>query len=167
MLRAVSYVPPAQPLSVRGTLTRKLLHIFSVEISSAYVQNSPDTMEPPPLDTYRMHAALFRSTFTSLGSIVIASLLLTGIRLATLTAAFLRRAPLPLLPWLTFPLNVLGNISGALSSLALVYTGLTGDAFFPGARRARALAAAVESSSGKVRYRRSGVDRKISSNCIF
>lgn len=47
----------------------------------------------------------------------------------------------------------LENVTGTLSKYALVYMGLTGDPFFPSARRARALTAAVESSS-VVNYRR-------------
>lgn len=154
------YVPPVQPLLERGISARELLSTFTIKKYVVDIRGRLETADPAPLDTHRLHAALFRSTDTSLGSIVLASLLLTGVRLATLSAALLRRAPIPLLPWLTLPINVLGNISGALSSLALVYTGLTGDAFFPGARRARALVAAVENAAGKVRYRRSGVDRK-------
>lgn len=115
------------------------------------------------MDTFRIHAALHRSTDTSLGSIALSALLLTGVRILTLLAGLLRRAPLPLLPWLTFPLKFLGNATGALSTLALVYTGLTGDAFFPSARRARALAAAIANSSGRVSFRRSGIDRKSNS----
>lgn len=67
---------------------------------------------------------------------------------------------MPLLPWLSFPINFLGNASGAMSSLALVYVGLTGDAFFPSAKRAQALTAAVASSSGRVSFRRNGIDRE-------
>lgn len=116
-------------------------------------------MDPPPLSTHRIHAALFRSTDTSLGSVALSALLLTGVRILSLLTAFLRRAPLPLLPFLTFPINVLGNMTGALSTLALIYVGLTGDSFFPSARRARALAAATSAAAGKVRYRRQGIDR--------
>jgi hypothetical protein len=43
--------------------------------------------------------------------------------------------------------GMLDNASTALSKYALVYVGLTGDAFFVAARRARALTAAVEGSS--------------------
>jgi hypothetical protein len=46
--------------------------------------------------------------------------------------------------------GMLENATTALSKFALVYTGLTGDPFLVSARRARALTAAVEStSSGK------------------
>ena len=45
------------------------------------------------------------------------------------------------------------TITGTLSKYALVYVGLTGDAFFPSARRSRALTAAVEHASA-IDYRR-------------
>lgn len=49
--------------------------------------------------------------------------------------------------------SYLENVTNTLSTYALAYTGLTGDAFFPSARRARALTGAVEDSS-LARYRR-------------
>ncbi|KAL5490248.1 hypothetical protein ACEPAI_5081 [Sanghuangporus weigelae] len=121
---------------------------------------SPPETDLRPLDTYRIHAALYRSTDTSLGSVALSALLLTGVRMITILVALLRRAPVPLLPLLKFPLNFLGNTASALSTLALVYTGLTGDAFFPSARRARALTMAA--ANGRLTYRRSGVDPTLS-----
>ena len=114
--------------------------------------------EVKPLDTYRIHAALYRSTDTSLGTIALSALLLTGVRMIAVVVALLRRAPGPLLPLLRFPCSFLGNAASTLSTLALVYTGLTGDAFFPGARRARAVTTAA--ANGRLTYRRSGVDRE-------
>jgi hypothetical protein len=70
----------------------------------------------------------------------------------------MRKAPLPMLPWLAFPLRVIGNVTSSLSELALVYAGLTGDDFFSSARRARALTTVTNSSGGVPRYRRSGAD---------
>lgn len=107
-----------------------------------------------------MHSAIIRSTDTSLGSIVLSALLLTGIRLLYLLSWAMRRAPLPLLPWFALPLRFIGNWTGSLSTLALAYVGLTGDEFFPSARRARVLAGAVSNATGKVRYRRDGIDRE-------
>jgi hypothetical protein len=52
----------------------------------------------------------------------------------------------PLTIGMAMAVGMLENVTTALSKYALVYTGLTGDAFFPSARRARALTAAVESS---------------------
>jgi len=74
---------------------------------------------------------------------VLSALILTGIRLTLLLIAALRRAPVPVLPWLSLPLNILTNIANSLSPDALVYAGLTGDPFFPSARRTRALVAAA------------------------
>ena len=122
-----------------------------------YRANAPVT---PPLDTYRIHAALGRSTDASSGSVVLSALLLTCVRVLSLLSALLRRAPLPVLSLMTLPLKLLDNMTGALSTLALVYIGLTGDAFFPGARRARTLTAVVANANGKIRYRRTGADRK-------
>lgn len=68
--------------------------------------------------------------------------------------------PIILRPWLQ-PLTIgagmavsyLETVTSSLSKYALVYTGLTGDPFFPSARRARALTGAVESASAG-RFRR-------------
>jgi hypothetical protein len=83
--------------------------------------------------------------------------------LALLTA-FLRLAPayvpLVLRPWIqpliigaSMAVGMLDNATTALSKYALVYVGLTGDAFFVAARRAKALTAAVEGAS-EGKYRR-------------
>lgn len=119
---------------------------------------------PPPTSTHTIHAALTRATQPSLGTIVISALLLTGIRVLALLTAFFRLAPayLPLVlrPWLqpliigaSMAVGMLDNVTTALSKYALVYVGLTGDAFFVAARRARALTAAVEGAS-EGKYRR-------------
>lgn len=102
---------------------------------------------PPPMSTYRLHAALFRATSLNLGTIALSSLLLAGVRVITLLVALLRRAPSPLLYWFSLPISLLGNISTSLSAYALVYTGITGDAFFPSAHRARALTVAVSTAN--------------------
>ena len=46
----------------------------------------------------------------------------------------------------------LEGVTSTLSTYALVYVGLTGDPFFPSARRSRALASTVETSNA-ARYR--------------
>ena len=102
-----------------------------------------------------------------MGSIVISALLLTGIRILAALTGVMRRAPLSVLPLLAMPINFLGNLTSTLSSLALIYIGLTGDAFFPSARRAQALVSAITNSSGRVKYRRSGIDRKSFSFSFF
>ena len=122
--------------------------------------------QPPPLstDTRVIHAAILRSTYPSLGSIVLSALIMAGIRMLTLLTVTLRLLPsyfpLVLRPWLQ-PLTIgagmavgyLESVTTSFSKYALVYTGLTGDPFLPSARRAHALTAAVE-SSGAGRFRR-------------
>lgn len=103
------------------------------------------------MSTHRLHAALFRATSLNLGTIVLSSLLLTAVRIVALLIALLRRAPSPIFYWLSLPLSMLGNLSTSLSTYALVYTGLTGDAFFPSAHRARALTAAAGKVNNHVR----------------
>ncbi|KIK97456.1 hypothetical protein PAXRUDRAFT_824917 [Paxillus rubicundulus Ve08.2h10] len=111
-----------------------------------------------PTDTHIIHAALIRSTYPSLGSIVLSALILAAIRMLTLLTIALRVLPsyfpFAFRPWLR-PLTIgaamavgyLESVTSTFSKYALVYTGLTGDPFFPSARRARALTAAVESAS--------------------
>jgi hypothetical protein len=60
--------------------------------------------------------------------------------------------------------GMLDNVTTALSKYVLVYTGLTGDAFFPGARRARALTAAVEASAEGKYLRKFKKERESVSN---
>ena len=103
-----------------------------------------------------------RATQPSLGSIVLAGLILTGVRILGLLTIALRRfpgyLPLPVRPFLqplviasAFAVGYLENATGSLSTHALVYLGLTGDPFFPSARRAAALTAAVNGSVAKYR----------------
>jgi hypothetical protein len=57
-------------------------------------------------------------------------------------------------------LGYLDNATTALSKYALVYAGLTGDAFMPSARRARALTSGVEANSGKFGRRGFSAERE-------
>ncbi|KAI5124375.1 hypothetical protein M0805_008978 [Coniferiporia weirii] len=139
-------------------IARGVLRTSCAAVIGAWYFSPPEVPEPPPMDTYRAHAALRRSTDMSLGSIVLSALLLTGVRILSLLSGLLRKAPMPFIPWFAFPLNLLENMTGTLSTLALVYVGLTGDAFFSSAKRARALTSAVSNSGGRVKYRRSGLD---------
>jgi hypothetical protein len=117
---------------------------------------SPTIPTPPPMDTHRIHAALYRSLQPSLGSIALAGLLLTLTRMLLLFTVFLRRVPvyLPIaLRLYTGPLlfaaGYLEDAAGSLSKYALVYVGLTGEGFWVSARRARALVAGAESGTGR------------------
>ena len=72
----------------------------------------------------------------------------------------LRALPAYLPPYMRFVSIGTGMVVGylqiatdSLSTYALIYTGLTGDPFFPSARRSRALVGAVENPS-LVNYRR-------------
>lgn len=85
---------------------------------------------------------------------------MASIRLLGLLALALRALPVYLPPYLRFvsvgagmAVGYLENVTSTLSTYALIYTGLTGDAFFPSARRAQALTAAVESKA-IMNYRR-------------
>lgn len=121
---------------------------------------SPVLPPPPPTSTHTIHAALTRASQPSLGTIVLSALIIASLRALGLVITALRLLPLYLPPYMRFVSVLVGMIvgylegaTGALSTYALVYTGLTGDAFFPSAKRSRVLTLAVESSS-VVNYRR-------------
>lgn len=121
---------------------------------------SPVLPAPPPTSTHTIHAALTRATQPSLGTIVLSALIVTGIRLLGLLTLGLRALPAYLPPYMRFvsigagmAVAYLEAATSSLSTYGLVYAGLTGDAFFPSARRSRALTGAVENPS-VVNYRR-------------
>lgn len=121
--------------------------------------SSPSLPLPPPTSTHTIHAALFRASQPSIGSIVLSALILTGVRFLGLLCMALRALPAYLPPWAKFAaigasmaVGYLESATDTLSTYALVYVGLTGDPFFLSARRSRALTGAVESSS-LTRYR--------------
>ncbi|TDL27314.1 hypothetical protein BD410DRAFT_782403 [Rickenella mellea] len=130
---------------------RGILRTTSAGVVAAWYFRPPHVATPPPMSTHDIHAALFRATSPSLGTVVLSALLLAGVRLLAITAALIRRAPMPLLPWLSLPLSIIGNLSQSLSTHVLIYTGITGDAFFSSARRARALTAASDNLKGALR----------------
>jgi len=103
-----------------------------------------------------------RATQLSFGSVALAGLILTGVRILGLLTIALRRfpayLPLPVRPFLqplvfasAFAVGYLENVTSSLSTYALAYLGLTGDQFLPSARRAAALTAAVDNSVAKYR----------------
>lgn len=121
---------------------------------------SPSLPLPPPTSTHTIHAAITRATQPSLGTVVLSALIVTAIRALGLLAMGLRALPAYLPPYMrivsvgaTMAVGYLEATTNSLSTYALVYTGLTGDAFFPSARRARALTGALEDPS-LVNYRR-------------
>jgi hypothetical protein len=121
---------------------------------------SPDMLPPAPTSTHTIHAAIFRATQPSLGSVILSALILTGVRALSLSSAAFARLPgilpLPARPYVT-PISIaLGYAvawlenslrTSTLSTHALVYIGLTGDPFLPAARRVRALTLAIEGTS--------------------
>ncbi|KAH7906001.1 plasma-membrane choline transporter-domain-containing protein [Hygrophoropsis aurantiaca] len=142
-------------------VARGVLRTTGAGVIGAWYFADPDTPAPPPGDTHAIHAALLRAGHASLGSIALAALILTGIRLLALLALGLRLLPVymplalrplaqPLLVGAAMAVGYLEGVTASLSRYALVYTGLTGAPFFPSARRARALTEAA--SAG--RYRR-------------
>jgi hypothetical protein len=95
-------------------------------------------------------AALHRATGTSLGSICLGAGIVATVRVVGKSAAELRRltsprskvlpAPLTFLSTLTPIFAVVAGVLDQLNGYALVYVGITGDAFWPSARRAVGLA---------------------------
>ncbi|PPQ89444.1 hypothetical protein CVT25_012823 [Psilocybe cyanescens] len=136
-------------------VARGVLRTTCASVVGAWYFADPTLPPPPPTSTHTMHAALTRSTGPSLGSIILASLILTCIRILTLTTLLLQRLP-PLLlriPWvpLAMPvaMYVVPGVRGLsawlearterVSGYALVYVGLTGVGFWEGAGRGRGL----------------------------
>ena len=107
-----------------------------------------DPHHPPPLEITQ--AALHRATGTSLGSICIGAGIVAIARIGARASSELRRLTSPknklIPPWLTFvsrltPLfAIAAGVLDQLNGYALVYVGITGEAFWPSARRAVGLA---------------------------
>ena len=90
---------------------------------------------PPPLEIAT--AAVHRATGTSLGSICLGS----GIVASVLSPrSNILPPPLAFLTNLTPVVSVLAGVLDQLNGYALIYVGITGDAFWPSARRAVGLA---------------------------
>ncbi|KAH9917426.1 plasma-membrane choline transporter-domain-containing protein [Fomitopsis serialis] len=141
-------------------VARGLLRVSCAATVGAWYYADPALPLPPPTSTHTIHAAITRATQPSLGSIVLSALILAGIRLLGLLTAGLRMLPYYLPPYLRFMsvgasmlVGYMETITGTLSKYALIYVGLTGDPFFPSARRSRALTATVEHTSA-INYRR-------------
>ncbi|KAF8550443.1 hypothetical protein OG21DRAFT_1499790 [Imleria badia] len=138
-------------------VARGILRTTCAGVIGAWYYADPSQPPPLPMDTHVIHAAILRSTYPSLGSIVLSALIMAAIRMLTLLTIALRLLPsyfpLVLRPWLqpltmgaSMAVGYLETVTTSFSKYALVYTGLTGDPFLPSARRARALTAAVESA---------------------
>ncbi|KAF5323828.1 hypothetical protein D9611_008294 [Ephemerocybe angulata] len=135
-------------------VSRGVMRMTTASVIAAWYFADPSLPPPPPSSTHTIHSALFRATGPSLGSTVLAALILTVIRMLTLFTIFLQRLPiyLPLrvvgivMPAIRFLVGYIEGTTTALSKYALVYTGITGDSFMGSARRARALTSAVENN---------------------
>ncbi|OCH93823.1 hypothetical protein OBBRIDRAFT_770801 [Obba rivulosa] len=141
-------------------VARGLLRVTCAGVIGSWYFGDPMLAPPPPTSTHTIHAALFRAMQPSLGTVVLSALIVASLRFLGLLAAGLRALPVYLPPYMRFlsvaagfAVGYVENVTSTLSTHALVYTGLTGDAFFPSAKRARALTGAVESPS-LVNYRR-------------
>ncbi|TFK90285.1 hypothetical protein K466DRAFT_543684 [Polyporus arcularius HHB13444] len=141
-------------------VARGLLRVTCAGVIGAWYFADPALPPPPPTSTHTIHAALMRAAQPSLGTIVLSALIVTAIRTMGLISMGLRALPAYLPPYMrvvsvgaTMAVGYLEATMSSLSTYALIYTGLTGDAFFPSARRARALTGAVENPS-LVNYRR-------------
>lgn len=115
---------------------------------------------PPPTSTHTIHAALFRATQPSLGSVVLASLIQAIVRAIGIACMGLRALPAYLPPYMRIVsvaagmlVGYLESVTSQLSTYALIYIGLTGDPCMPSARRARALTGAVETDSYRQKFR--------------
>ncbi|KZT19329.1 hypothetical protein NEOLEDRAFT_1152057 [Neolentinus lepideus HHB14362 ss-1] len=126
-------------------VARGVLRVTTAGVIGAWYFADQTAPLPLPMDTHIIHAALFRSTQPSLGTVCLASLILTITRLLLFLASALRALPtiLPLpiqfRPVLVSAMWLAGYLEGKASSLstyALVYTGLTGEAFWRSAERA-------------------------------
>ncbi|KAG8881220.1 hypothetical protein FRB97_009789 [Tulasnella sp. 331] len=114
---------------------------------------------PEPLAA--THAAFARAHGASLGSICVATLVLTITQSSIFVLRSLRRMSTP--PQLSFlaPLHPLELVSGligifeSLSSHTLTYIGLTGEGFWPGSRRAKELLSG-NGKAGRAKGSRSG-----------
>ena len=128
---------------------------------------SPSLPPPPPTSTHTIHAALMRSSQPSLGTIVRSALIVTAIRVMGLRTVALRALPAYLPPYMRIvsvgagmAVGYLEASTNSLSTYALIYTGLTGDPFFPSARRSRALVGALENPSLQNYRRRFKTERE-------
>ncbi|KAL1743701.1 hypothetical protein HDZ31DRAFT_40347 [Schizophyllum fasciatum] len=150
-------------------VARGILRMSAAGVVGAWYFASVDAPRPRPMDTHTIHAALFRATHTSLGTVCLAGAIISSLRALALVTAFLSRLP----PWLTLgamsthPIaNILKPVALMLASGvawavrwletvgegvggdALVYAGLTGEPFWKAAGRSAALAGPVGSTSG-------------------
>ena len=129
-------LPPASRYMTRG-IVKSADHSYREEPTHA-----------APMDVTT--AAVHRATGTSLGSICLGAGIVATVRVVGRTAAEGKRvtsprsnilpAPLSFLSYLTPAFAIIAGVLDQLNGYALVYVGITGEAFWPSARRAVGLA---------------------------
>lgn len=150
-------VPPVRESSVRDITPSGLLPFVHLRYVSSHVSFCSASQAPLPTDPHIIHGALLRSTYASLGSIVLIALMMACVRLLALLPACSST-----LVSATYDRRWYGSwLLGKRDHVALVYTGVTDNPFLPSARRARALTTAVE-SAGAACFR-----RKYKSECTM
>ncbi|WVQ93672.1 hypothetical protein IAU59_000748 [Kwoniella sp. CBS 9459] len=107
-----------------------------------------ETSHPPAMEITT--AAVHRATGTSLGSVCIGAGIVASVRVVGRSAAELKRVTNPKSKILPTPLHfltalapvftIIAGVLDQLNGYALVYVGITGEAFWPSARRAVGLA---------------------------
>lgn len=125
-------------------VARGVLRVTCAAVIGAWYFSDPNGPQPAPFSTHTLHAALHRATGPSLGTTVLAALLLTIIRILSILALCFRRLPfyLPFHPVANIVRLVVPYLESAASSVSdsvLIYTGLSGDTFWEAARRAGGL----------------------------
>ncbi|KAF8958026.1 plasma-membrane choline transporter-domain-containing protein [Flammula alnicola] len=121
-------------------VARGVLRTTCASVIGAWYFADPSAPLPPPTSTHTIHAALTRSTGPSLGSIVLASLILTLLRVLHFSPSSCSACP-------HCSLGYPG--SERVSRYALVYAGLTGVGFWECARRGRVLVSGIEEVVGR------------------
>jgi hypothetical protein len=128
---------------VLGTFLSKFC-LDSLCLRDANYHDSPRGPQPAPFLTHTLHAALHRATGPSLGTTVLAALLLTIIQIISTIAFVIRMLPLylpfhPVARVVSFVVPYLENAASNVSDSVLIYTGLSGDSFWEATRRAGGL----------------------------
>lgn len=135
-------------VAVAGVVGEWYFHRCVNRSCQVFADNSDEPTHPPPLEITT--AAVHRATGTSLGSICLGAGIVAIVRVVGRSAAELRRltspkskllpAPLVFLSKLTPLFAIIAGVLDQLNGYALVYVGITGEAFWPSARRAVGLA---------------------------
>uniref|UniRef100_D8PUV7 Protein PNS1 n=1 Tax=Schizophyllum commune (strain H4-8 / FGSC 9210) TaxID=578458 RepID=D8PUV7_SCHCM len=150
-------------------VARGILRMTAAGVVGAWYFAGAEAPRHRPTDTHTIHAALFRATQTSLGTVCLAGAILSSLRALALISALLSRLP----PWLTlgamsthpvanmlkpvalmaasgiaWAVRWLETVGEGVGGDALVYAGLTGEPFWKAAGRSAALAGPVGSTTG-------------------